>query len=355
MSRLFYLGDNKTVDWQEVPGISPTSLSYNDVLLVPQETHITSRSDVDTSIEFGPFTLRLPIISAPMDTITGEAMARELARLGGIAALPRANNKEQLEDRLAVCKRLAGESIPCLYSVGLKLGLEDAKALKNSGAQMILVDVANGAMQQAKELAKEIKSSLKVTVVAGNIATRNEAESYKSYGIDVAKVGIGPGGLCTTRLIAATGIPQLSAIFDTTPSGMPVIADGGVVHPGDVAKAIAAGATMVMIGSYFAGAEETPGEIDAQGMKTVRGQASFSYMEDHGVNGHEFRTAEGITTRVRAKGPVKHLVSQIEGGLRSAMSYAGARTIKEFQERAQFCIVSPATISENQPHILQME
>jgi IMP dehydrogenase len=270
-----------------------------------------------------------------------------------MGSLPR-SRPEEFSENLAICGRLSADKVPCLYSVGLKDGLEQAKQLKDRGATFILVDVANGEMLQVKELAKEIKKKLKVSVVAGNIATRRGVESYTHYGIDVAKIGIGPGGLCTTRLIAGTGVPQLAALFDTSSVGVPIIADGGIVYPGDVAKAVAAGARMVMIGSLFAGTDETPGLVDANGLKTVRGQASLAYMKDNKVSHHK-KTPEGISAKVRAKGKVAHVISQIEGGLRSAMSYTGARTIREYQEKAIFCIASHATQKESQPHIGQME
>ena len=354
MAKEFYKGLGTFESWPTITGSNPMSLSYDDILLAPQQTSISSRSEIDPSVTFGPYTLTLPIISAPMDTITGEKMVREMARLGGIGALPRGNSST-FSEVLATCKRLVKDNVPCLYSVGLKNGMEQAKELVSNGAQMILVDVANGAMQQSKELSSEIKKKLKITVVAGNIATYSEAKDYQKYGIDIAKVGIGPGGMCTTRLIAATGVPQLSAIFDTTSAGNYVIADGGVVYPGDVAKAIAAGASMVMIGSLFGGTDETPGEIDTEGMKTVRGQASFDYMKDNNVKPDEHRTAEGISTRVKAKGPVERIIRQIDGGLRSAMSYAGAKSISEFHEKARFVLASPASQKESQPHILVMD
>ena len=185
--------------------------------------------------------------------------------------------------------------------------------------------------------------------MAGNIVSYEQAKLYKRKGVDIARVGVGPGGACTTRLVTGVGFPQLSAVLETTSTGIAVVADGGIRKPGDVAKALAAGAAMVMIGSMFAGTEETPGEV-INGMKELRGQASESYMKDLGLEVDGFRAAEGIRTEVVVKGSVKHIVNEITGGLRSAMSYVGAHDLIEFRKLAVFNVISSSTYSENQPH-----
>ncbi len=346
MSKLFYKALGKTETWPDLTNIYPSSLTYDDVYLVPQNSSIASRSEVEVSVKVGPYTLTKPIIAAPMDTISGEAMIRELAKLGAMGSLPRGD----LDARVALCKSFSTDNIPCLYAVGLKNGMEEAKQLISNGAELLVIDVAHGGSLAAQELALEIKKKYKkVTVSAGNIVTLVEAESYKQHKIDVAKVGVGPGGMCTTRIVAGNGFPQLSAIFEVTASGLPVIADGGIKQPGDVAKAIAAGATAVMIGSLFAGCDETPGEYNQSGMKVVRGQASSAYMQDQGIVTNEFRAAEGVSVEVPAKGPVAQIVKRLMGGLRSAMTYAGAKNIKEFQEKAQFIIATDSAQREGKP------
>lgn len=344
MSKLFYDSLGKTTKWPNLPNLSPSSLTYEDVLLIPQNSSIASRSSVTTDLEFGPYKLTKPIISAPMDTISGERMIRELGRLGAIGTLPRGD----INERLNICKRLSKEDVPCLYAIGLKNGLEEAKNLKEKGAKMILIDVAHGGMKQVRDLAKEIKTNLRLWVVAGNIVSFDQANAYKEAGIDYARVGVGPGGLCITRLVAGTGFPQLSAVFETTESGIQVIADGGIKDPGHFAKALAAGAQIAMIGSLFAGCDETPGEI-IDGKKKARGQASADYMKDNAVSSGEFRAAEGISLTVPSKGPVEKVINDLMGGLRSAMTYAGAKNIKEFQDLAIFSVVSSATRQENNP------
>ncbi|MBI3984989.1 MAG: guanosine monophosphate reductase [Candidatus Levybacteria bacterium] len=344
MSKVFYKSLGKTQTWPDLYQINPSSLTYDDVLLLPQISRIKSRLEIDTKVNFGPYTLTTPIIASPMDTIVDEKMAREMARLGGIAAMPR----ENIEEKIKICKRLATEEIPCIYTVGLKNGFEDAKALHGNGAKIILVDVAHGGLINSVELAKEIKQKLKVFVITGNIVNFDEAVYYKKMKVDVAKVGIGPGGTCITRLVAGTGFPQLAAIFETVSAGIPVIADGGIKKPGDFAKAIAAGACTIMVGSILAGTDETPGDV-VNGQKIARGQASSTYMKDNGVSESKFRAAEGITTKVNVKGPVEDVIEQLMGGLRSAMSYSGAKNISDFQKKAVFVKISRATLNENIP------
>ena len=344
MSKTFYKALGKTEQWPNLIGASPASLTYDDVLLIPQNSDIKSRSSVEIKVQFGPYTLTKPIISAPMDTITGERMARELARLGAIGTIPRGD----INERLRICEVLTKDNVPAVYCVGLKNAFDEAKLLKEKGAKVILIDVAHGGMRLVKEMAKRIKEELELYVIAGNIVAYDEAKSYRQLGVDVARVGVGPGGMCITRLVAGTGFPQLSAIFETTSANIPVIADGGIKKPADFAKAIAAGATLVMIGSLFAGYDETPGEIK-NGKKHARGQASAEYMKDNGVETGEFRTAEGVALEVPVKGPVKKLVDELMGGLRSAMTYAGADSVEEFQKKAIFCLVSPSAVKEGTP------
>jgi len=352
MSKVFYKALGKTEVWPNLSGTVPAALTYDDVLLVPQNSDVKSRTSVEIKVQFGPYTLTKPIVSAPMDTITGERMVRELARLGAIGTIPRGD----INERLRICETLTKDNVPAVYCVGLKNGFEEAKLLQEKGARIILIDVAHGGMKMVRETAvkiQKIKGKLGLHVIAGNIVTFPEAVEYKKAGVDIARVGVGPGGMCITRLVAGTGFPQLSAIFETTTSGIPVIADGGIKKPADFAKAIAAGATIVMIGSLFAGYDETPGEIN-NGKKHARGQASAEYMKDNGVETGEFRTAEGISLEVSAKGPVEKIIDELMGGLRSAITYAGAESIEEFQKKAQFCLVSPSVGKESKPWLSDM-
>lgn len=349
MSKVFLGPLNQEYVWPSIPHLDAMSITYGDVLLSPRsETNVVSRKDVDTTVYLGPFELKSPVITAPMDTISGELMIRRMNDLGAIGTLPR---NIDFKSNIEMCERFSNENIACVYAIGLRDAYEEAAELKKRGAKMVLIDVAHGGQHRVAIAAAEIREKLDMFVMAGNVATYEQALFFKKYGIDYARVGVGPGGLCTTRLVAATGIPQLSAIFETVSAGIKnIIADGGIKHPGDVAKAVAAGATVVMIGSMFGGTVETPGEI-VNGYKIVRGQASHDYMIDYNVPVDGSRTPEGISTKVRAKGSVLDEMLKITGGLRSAMSYTGAHTIPEFQEKARFVVVSSSSQRENLPHI----
>ena len=349
MSKTFYLGLGKTEIWPKVTGINPSGITFDDVLLAPQpETKIVSRRMPSTSVKLGPYKLTKPIMASPMDTITGEKMIRLMDKLGGIGVLPRGDIKENLK----LCRKFSKARVACVYAVGLKNAVKEARALKKAGAKVLLIDVAHGGMKQLITAAVEIKKKFKLKVMVGNISTYNQAMAYKKAGLEIARVGVGSGGLCITRLVAGTGVSQLSAVWDTAESGLQIVADGGIKKPADMVKAIAAGADLVMIGSILAGTEETPGEVIG-GRKKARGQASADYMKDNGVELGEFRAAEGIDTMVEMKGSAERVINDLVAGLRSAMSYSGVKTIKEFQEKAEFVIASKATQRENQPHILK--
>jgi IMP dehydrogenase len=207
-------------------------------------------------------------------------------------------------------------------------------------------------MEKVKKTAAILKETLGLYVITGNIATYTQAMSYKKHGLDFARVGVGGGSVCITREVAGVGVPQLAAVLDTVASGLFIIADGGIKGSKDVAKAIAAGANLVMVGSLFAGTAEAPKIRDEKGNLIYRGQASASYMKDNKTKVNEFRAAEGVEVTIKEKGPVSEVLHELSGGLRSSMSYAGARTIKEFQEKAIFNYVSRAAHFEGTPHMI---
>lgn len=347
MSKNFYQALGKIETWPNLSNTHPASLTYDDVLLVPQaRTEVGSRRETDISVKFGPFTLEKPIVTAPMDTVSGEKMARLMHQMGGLTFMPRVF----IDEALAACKSLQKDKINAVYSIGLKHAFEDAKAFKKLGAKVLLLDVAHGGMQSIIDAAAEIQEKLKMTVIAGNIVSYDQAMTYKEAGLKIARVGVGGGGMCITRLVAGAGFPQLSAVFETVSSGLEVIADGGIRKPADFAKAIAAGASVIMVGSMLAGTEEAPGQV-VGGVKKARGQASEDYMKDNGSKLGEFRSAEGIMTMVPYKGSAEWIINDLIGGLRSAMSYVGAKNIKEFQAKAQFVIASQAAQGEGVAHI----
>ena len=328
--------------------LDPMSLTYTNVNLVPRLSDIKTRKNIDTSVKFGPFKLKIPILSGPMDTVTGEKMARTLHKLGGLAVMPRATFNQKSKN-VKLCQKLSGDKVNAIWSIGFKDTEDYILKLKAVGAKMILIDIAHGGIQTAIQKAMKVKK-MGVEVLMGNIANYEQAKFYKRHDLKYVRVGVGPGGLCTTRLVAGTGVGQLSAVLDVSATGVDVVADGGIRHPGDVAKAIAAGAKVVMIGSLLTGTDEAPGKI-INNTKVARGQASNTYMKDNHVKINEFRAPEGIQTTVKLKGPAENTIHFLVGGLRSAMSYAGAKNLDEFHQKALFVLASEAVQKENLPHI----
>ncbi len=244
--------------------------------------------------------------------------------------------------------------------------MDRADALHKAQVDVVVVDTAHGHSQGVLEMVKKIKHAFpKIEVIAGNIATYDGAKALVKAGADAVKVGVGPGSICTTRVIAGVGVPQLTAIMDAARgvagTGIPVIADGGIKQTGDIPKALAAGASSVMIGSLFAGLEESPGEkvfLEGRTYKTYRGMGSLSAMAQ-GAADRYFQDAEeglqklvpeGIEGRVPFRGALSETVYQMIGGLRSAMGYTGCVTVRDLQQRAQFLRISGAALRESHPH-----
>jgi IMP dehydrogenase len=244
--------------------------------------------------------------------------------------------------------------------------LERAEALAGAGADVVVVDTAHGHSVGVIEMVRRIKDAVPVDVVAGNIATAEAARALLDAGADAVKVGIGPSGICTTRVVAGVGVPQISAIHDVAgvlaEQGVPVVADGGITSSGDIAKAIGAGADAVMLGGMLAGTDETPGDVilvQGERFKEYRGMGSLGAMKARGfskdryfqgdVEDVEKLIPEGIEGRVGYKGPLQHVVHQLVGGLRQAMGYCGAATIDEMK-RARFVRITAAGLRESHPH-----
>lgn len=239
--------------------------------------------------------------------------------------------------------------------------------LLEAGVDLLVVDTAHGHSKNVVNTVKMLKKKYKIDVIAGNIATAEAAKTLIDVGADGVKVGIGPGSICTTRVVAGVGVPQISAIESVVSEvrkhkGITVIADGGVRYSGDIAKALAVGADTVMIGSLFAGMDESPGEkiiLQGRAYKEYRGMGSLGAMEDGAGSRERYGqkntttdklVPEGIEGRVPYKGPLNEYIYQLIGGVRSGMGYCGAKTIKDFQEKAVFVVVSHASLRENHPH-----
>jgi IMP dehydrogenase len=250
-------------------------------------------------------------------------------------------------------------------SVG-EAGFARSEALIDAGVDLVVVDTAHGHSTRVLEAVSRIKrQSNAVQVVAGNIATAEGAKALIDAGADAVKVGIGPGSICTTRIVAGVGVPQLTAILETVEtakkSDTPVIADGGIKYSGDLAKAIAAGADCVMIGSLFAGTDESPGEVflyQGRSYKSYRGMGSVGAMARGSADRYfqqEIKDTlklvpEGIEGQVPYKGPVGNVLHQLAGGLRAAMGYVGGRNLAEFHAKAEFVRISGAALRESHVH-----
>ncbi len=479
----------------------PLGLTFDDVLLVPRRTAVESRRDADTSARLaGAVTLRVPILSANMDTVTGAAMAIAMAREGGMGILHRFQTiAQQVEEVLRVKRaeslviedphaigpdatagetrerlrrhgisgmpvvdeqhRLLGmvtsrdlrferdearvrdvmtprerlvtappdtsieeareiirarriEKLPLVdregrlrglitsadieakaarphatadakgrLRVGAAVGvkaefLERAEALVEAGCDALVVDIAHGHSEAAIRTVRALRRRFgdAVPIVGGNVATAEGTRDLIEAGASAIKVGVGPGGACTTRIVTGAGVPQLTAILDCArvarPLGIPIIADGGIRNSGDIAKAIAAGADTVMIGSLLAGTEESPGVTflrDGKKYKLYRGMASIMASvgrrereregaglapapEDEDWEGLRSMAAEGVEGLVPYRGTAAEVVRVLVGGLRSAMSYCGARTLEEMRRNVRFIRMTPAGVKESHPH-----
>jgi IMP dehydrogenase/GMP reductase len=242
-----------------------------------------------------------------------------------------------------------------MVSIGISTTeLNRADALIGTGAEVIVIDVANGAQQGMVDQVKALRTKfgMNIMIVAGNVATSQSISELAwrsgASAIDMYKVGIGPGSACTTRTKTGVGVPQLSAIIDCVASSYPVIADGGMKKAGDVAKALGAGAKMVMLGGMLAGTDETPGESD-NGYKKYRGSASSESYEAQGKVG-KHRTSEGESFMVKCKGPVEDILQDINGGVRSTCTYVNARDLRELHRNSVFQRISANTVTENGAH-----
>ena len=340
-----------------------TGLTFDDVLIVPRRSSVRSRQDVSVStwlsrrIELG-----LPVVAANMDTVCEHEMAIAMARLGGIGILHRFMPIDAQAGQVERVKE-AGADLLVGAAVGTDRDMiERAKALVAAGADALVLDIAHGHSDHAIDGVRRLKDHFADSdVIAGNVATAAGANDLAEVGADAVKVGVGPGGVCTTRTVAGVGVPQLTAIADASQVGVPVIADGGIRNSGDIAKALAAGASTVMVGSMLAGTKESPGEVEqgAKGLqKRIRGMASFEAVKARADRSGEdldeeylsYRAPEGVEGTVPYKGEVSKLVWQMMAGLRSAMSYTDARTLPEFWQLAEFIAVTPQGSIESLPH-----
>lgn len=339
--------------------IMQEGITFDDVLLVPAYSEVLPR-EVSLKGRFSRnISLDVPFASAAMDTVTEAPMAIAMAREGGIGVIHKNMNAQ---DQAAEVAKVKAKGLKVAAGVGITPDVLDrVKLLADAGVDAVVLDSAHGHSKGVVDALKAIKAAFpSLDVVVGNIATARAAKDLIAAGADGLKVGIGPGSICTTRIVAGVGVPQLTAIADVAEvagENIPVIADGGLRYSGDVVKALAAGAHCVMCGSMFAGTDEAPGEVtevDGVKMKAYRGMGSIDAMQAGSADryfqkGAKKLVPEGVVAHVAYKGPVGEVLYQLCGGLRSGMGYCGAKDL-EALHGARFVRISPATVKENHPH-----
>lgn len=361
-----------------------TGLTFDDVLLVPGYSDF-QRSDINLSTKLTKnITVRSPLVSAPMDTVTESALAIALAKEGGVGFIHR---NLAVAAQASEVKKVKDAQFTVGAAIGVSEGYKERlEALILAGVDIIVLDSAHGWTNKFKDALTFIKNTYPVIdVIVGNIATFEAAEDLCKAGADGLRVGMGPGAICTTRIISGMGVPQITAVLETARAakqhGVPVIADGGIKYSGDMVKALAAGASTVMMGSFFASCEEAPGDIQellpeqvpsrfksilksdhkTYTFKSYRGMGSVGAMkkgteiksedEFHGKSyGDKALIAEGVEGLVPVKGKLKDILDQATGGIKSGMFYVGAKTIPELQEKAKFIQITQASLTESHPH-----
>ncbi len=340
-------------------------LTFDDVLLIPQESAISPREADVSSYAAKGLPLNLSLLSAAMDTVTDARFAAALGEAGGMGVLHRNCTIAQQAEMLREVKRIVGANGRSPVQVAAAVGptdLERALALDKAGVDAIVFDSAHIHKSSSVAAAKTLKKNIKAKLIVGNMATAEAARAFLGVA-DGFKVGVGPGSICTTRIVAGVGVPQLTAIIEVArvakQKGVPVIADGGIRHSGDIVKALAAGASAVMLGSLFAGTDEAPGKkaiIEGVAHKTYRGMGSLGAMEVGQSSDRYFQKGskkyvpEGVEGAVPLKGPLAEVLNQLVGGLRSGMGYVGARNIVELQRKARFIRITEAGRRESHPH-----
>lgn len=353
------------------------SLTYDDIQLVPQYSTVPSRTQIDLkTLVSRRYGILNPIVASPMDTVCGLEMAYKIFLLGGVGCIHRFNSiEEQSKIIKELYHRIYSEEwgnqfeswgvmvdnwhseiphVPIMASIGVSESDKDrAKSLVDNGCNIIVIDVAHGHHKNVETMLGWLKSNLddKVDIIAGNIATKEAAQELESWGADGLRVGIGGGSLCTTRVKTGFGVPNVSCLEDiVSVAKTPVMADGGIRSSGDISKALAIGASSVMLGSLIAGTDEAPGQIveTQKGLyKRYRGSASLETKVTHG---QKARNVEGESTTIPYKGGVKFIVNGLIDGVKSALSYGGAKDLEDFNP--PYVKVTNSGINEAKPHLL---
>ena len=341
------------------------ALTFDDVTLVPKYSEILP-SEVDTSIKLTEsLKLQIPLLTSAMDTVTESKMAIAIARSGGLGIIHR---NLDIKKQVLEVKKVKKQKLLVGAAVGAgPMEFKRAGALLKEKLDMIVVDTAHGHTKKVSEIIRFIKKNKnkKTALCAGNIATPDAAKFLLKLGVDIIKVGIGPGSICTTRLVAGIGVPQLSAILNVRKGiknkNVKIISDGGIKYSGDLAKAFAAGADAVMIGSLFAGTDETPGKLikkNGKLFKSFRGMGSVGAMNKGSADRYfqkkqkDFSkdVPEGVEGLAKYKGKVEKVIFKLVGGLRSSMGYLGSKQIKYLRNKPQFVKITKAGFYESMVH-----
>lgn len=360
------------------------ALTFDDVLLRPGYSGF-SRQDIKLKTQLSRnVSLKIPLVAAPMDTVTEHKLAIALARLGGIGFIHRNLTIADQANEVAKVKK---QKLKVGAAVGSSPGYESrVDAIVAAGADVLLVDSAHGYSKNVIEAVKYIKAHHTIDVIAGNIATGEGAEALIKAGADGLRVGMGPGAICSTRVVSGMGVPQLTALLDTVrvarTHDVPIIADGGIMYSGDIVKALAAGSSSVMMGRMFATTEEAPGEaihlkadqVPSRFQNIIDGSPTYTFKEYRGMgsvaamkrgitvssedefHGKSYQgdalVAEGVEGLVPCSGTVKALVDQLLGGMYSGLYYVGAKSLPELWKSAQFIRITQASLTESHPHDL---
>jgi IMP dehydrogenase len=354
------------------------ALTYDDLLLLPLRSKIKSRSDTNISTNLTKnIRIECPIISANMDSVTNSEVAINMALYGAVGALHRVSTIEEQIEELKKVKNFQFDNIQHPKAskdsngrllVGASVGIREnpipnIEKLLLSGANFIIVDVAHAHSESVINVVKNIKKTYKndIELIVGNMATEKAAQDFLELDVDAVKVGIGPGSICTTRIVTGVGVPQASAINKVysvlKKSGIPIIADGGVRYSGDITKALALGASSVMIGNIFARSIEAPGEIltiNKEKYKYYRGEASLYEMKKRFKidkrNDSDKISPEGVEGLVKIEGSIKDILTNLCGGIRSGLSYTNSKDIESLRKNAHFIKITNAGLTESNFH-----
>ena len=344
------------------------ALTFDDVLLIPKYSDVIP---LNTNIFLQltkNISLKVPFMSSAMDTVTESKMAIAIAKEGGMGIIHRNLN---IKDQSNEVKKVKDKKLLVGAAIGTNQeDLDRARSLTLNGVDLVVIDTAHGHSEKVLRTLSKIKRIIKkVPICVGNIATGEAAKKLYNSGADIIKVGIGPGSICTTRMVAGIGVPQISAIMEVKKAlnkkNVKIISDGGIKFSGDIAKALAAGADAIMMGSIFAGTDESPGKkFKSKGKiyKEYRGMGSIGAMSAGSANRYfqkNFKdkskfVPEGVEGRVEYKGKVSKIIYQLQGGLRSSMGYIGAKNLKEINKKSKFVKITKAGFYESMVHSVEM-